>query len=127
MPWARSIRPAKDVFMNSRLSPMNWVGVLISWAMPEASWPMTSSFWACWSWASSWRCSRCRAASCTSRWMAGTRRARRSLSTKSLAPARSAVTASSSPRAPEMRMQGRSGYLALSSCTISMPLAPGNW
>ncbi|MNY66325.1 hypothetical protein D3C86_2037330 [compost metagenome] len=28
------------------LSPMNWMGVLISWAMPEAKRPTASSFWA---------------------------------------------------------------------------------
>ena len=29
------------------LSPTNWIGVLISCAMPAASWPTDSSFWAC--------------------------------------------------------------------------------
>ena len=28
------------------LSPMYWVGVLISWAMPAASWPMALMRWA---------------------------------------------------------------------------------
>jgi hypothetical protein len=30
---------------NSTLSPTNWIGVLISWAIPAASWPTASSFW----------------------------------------------------------------------------------
>ena len=39
------------------LSPMYWVGVLISWAMPAASWPMDSSFWAWRIWTSLRSCS----------------------------------------------------------------------
>ena len=39
-----------ESFRKRTLSPMNWVGVLISCAMPADSWPMDSSFWA---WASS--------------------------------------------------------------------------
>ena len=42
----------KASFRKLVLSPMNWIGVLISWAMPAASWPMASSFWAWRSWSS---------------------------------------------------------------------------
>lgn len=36
--------------MKRRLSPTNWIGVLISWAMPAASCPMASSFCVCREW-----------------------------------------------------------------------------
>jgi hypothetical protein len=32
--------------MKRVLSPMTWIGVLISWAIPAASLPTASSFWA---------------------------------------------------------------------------------
>ena len=52
---------AKDFCRKRMLSPMYWVGVLISWAMPAARWPTDSSFWAWRSWISIMRrsCSAC--------------------------------------------------------------------
>ena len=46
-------RSAKASRRKRVLSPIYWEGVLISWAIPAANWPMDSSFWACANWASS--------------------------------------------------------------------------
>jgi len=70
----KASRSRKASLRKMVLSPTYWMGVLISWAMPAASWPMASSFWA-------WR-------SCTSMEARSSSEARRSVMSRETTRAR---------------------------------------